>query len=166
MPVHDHHAAVETTRDRKGREGSRVGIILITASLFVIVLGVQAWMERRDQAADDAREDRQVACFELWGQRMVDTIQARTGDDPVGAAKGEEETFGSIQLEKAQQRRDRALDQIILTVIAFREIQPQADDEDFDRVLREYAAAIRNLDRVASEVDVTRASNPYPELHC
>lgn len=145
-------------------QSNRLSVALIAASLFVVAIGVQAYVEKQDQGRDDAREDAQVACFEKWGEDMVDTITTRTGAKRAGtSATG---AAGSIDLERATQRRDRALDQIILTVIAFREIPPQADDADFDRVLEEYAAAIRNLERVSADVDATRADNPYPELHC
>lgn len=168
------HDVDETTQERHSREtreGVRLGAVILICSMFVLLIGGQTFLEQRNDRADEKRisdaVDRLdtrtgqltdlIDCIQTWGQDFADVTTTRVGQNAA---------TGTVDLERAEKRRNDALDQIILTVIAFREIPPQADDEDFDRVLTEYAAAIRNLNKVSREVDVTRASNPYPALEC
>lgn len=151
---------------RNLRDNGRLSVVLVVASLFVVALGIQAWMEQRDQAADDRREDKQVACFEQWGKDFVDTATTRT-DSTIELEAAEK------RLQRAESRRDAGIDRIFLIVIAFREVPPRATEDDFNRALAEYQKALTARDRirdhlegVRDQVDGIRASNPYPELHC
>lgn len=153
---------------RNLRDNGRLSLVLLLAGLFIIVIGAQAYLDGRDNAADQERVDTAVAkletttaCVKTWGENFADATTARVGSDSSSSAAP-----GSIDLEKAEARRDDALDEIILTVIAAREIPPTADTEDFDRVLEEYATAIRQLEKIRRDVDVTRALNEYPDLDC
>lgn len=156
---------------RNLRDNGRLSVILILAGLFVIVIGAQAYVDGRDNRADQRRIDAAVSrledttvelentitCVRAWGEEFATVTTNRVG---AGEPKG------TVDLENAVKRRDQALDQIILTVVAFRQIPPTADDDDFDRVLREYVASIRHLESVRTDVGVTRELNQYPKLDC
>lgn len=161
---HGHHDGGDDPVSREVRRGTHIATLAVVASVLLLIIGGQAYLYQRDQSADDQRVSDAVAelkrttdCVRSWGEDFAETTSTRVG---------ETDAPGAVDLERAQERRDDALDEIILTVIAFREIPPSADDADFDRALREYAAAIRNRDRVQSEVETTRDLNEYPRLEC
>lgn len=133
---------------------TRFVIYLLVASIVVVGIGVQAYLNQRLQERDQAQNRARLSCIQEWGGELVDTVEKRTR--------------ANVRVEKAQQRRDRAEQDIFLVVLRLRSQPPEGTPADFDKALQRYAIALAGLKAAKDATKVTRQENPYvsPELVC
>lgn len=119
--------------------------VLLVAAALMVGFGVQ---QARYQADASERQE----CYETWGRGVIDTLETRLAV--------------TSRVERAEEARADALDNIILTVTALRARPPEAVERDLDTTLSRFAAAKARLERVTEQAARTRSNNPYPQLRC
>lgn len=127
-------------------------LILMSAAIVMLGLGVQQIQFQRDADARAEEAQRIDVCYETWGRDMITTLETRV------TATG--------KVEKKEQVKDAALDAIILVVAALRADPPTAVEGDFDRTLVRFADAKAALEEQREKAETTRDENPYPVLNC
>jgi len=142
-PVNDPETAppAPTRRSRT----SRLAIIILVASALLIGFGVQQGIYQHEQ-------NEQAKCIAAYNA-TVETVRDRRID-------------AQDRLDQAQEAKDNANDNVLLTVLALRRQPPEAVIGDLDRVLTEFAAARAKRDRIRNATETVVAENPYPTLAC
>lgn len=144
-PVNDKHPIRERIRGR-GPTAGAVALFLVLGGVVTIAFGVQ-------QAGYQQQATERDQCYETWGQDVITTLDTRF--------------TASKKKERADERRDDALDAIILTVAAFQEEPAPANAErKFRAVILEFVRAKLHRDKVKRDLDTTRRDNPYPVIDC
>lgn len=146
-----------THDQRRRRDFYGIVIIVFLVALALIALQMyqaQGAQDDRDAARAETQKDlaAYAECMSAWGEDLVSTVRTR-----YSATKAE---------NKAKAQRDKAMDDIVLTVVAARRVPPEATSADFTRVLAQYVKALRNKARVEAEANATRERNPYPKPQC
>lgn len=137
--------------ERRGSTPSWIILVLVAA---LVAVGVGVGVVTTNRAADAAAAERtaafagQTACLNRWAADFTDTLNARVD--------------ASRLLDRAEQRRDRALDRVIEVSAALRRIPPESVEADLTRALENADAARRNLAEVRADTEQTRTDNPYP----
>ena len=120
-------------------------VALLIAASVLIGLAIQQTLYQRSA-------NEQEACYNSWGEELSTTITTRTD--------------ANIRLQRASRRREEAVDNIILIVIALRRTPPEAADRDLTRVLAQFAQAKQQLDKAQRSAVRAQTNNPYPLLDC
>lgn len=158
-----------TTQDQPRRGASfRVGLVVLVASIVLIVIGGQAYLNQRADddkdrkiAAQTAEIEAQAAklqgvqgCLADWADDLTTTIQARSGTN--------------VRLRNAQKRKDRADDRVTDVFVDAVLTQPPPPQDrlllDITAALKGYVKQKEHLATVQGEVSETTAANPYPVL--
>lgn len=121
--------------------GRLIVTVFVLAALLIGFGGQQYWAQHESAKHDE--------CITRWGGRVIEAAQSRSD-----AAR---------RLEGAQQRRDEALDNIILVVIGLRAKPKTATLKDFKESLVEFANAKAHLSSVQEDVTRKRENNPFPQ---
>lgn len=175
MP-HRHHPDEhdDRTDDETGAaaSSSRVAVVLILASLFVVAIGAQAFIAARDNAARDAETARENAARDAADREYADCL-TEFADDLVATLQAVRKVNRDVLA--AQVRKDAALDRVFeLTRQA--QASGATDNEEVDpAILKEYRAVVR--ERVAAQAAYdaalrksreTQKENPYvsPKVVC
>lgn len=145
------------------RENRRitVGLILIAAASFIIVIGAQAWLAQRENADQDRQDRAYAECLTAWADDVVDALETRTE--------------ANRELDTARDRKDKLLDRLI--VISSQAQQYDAQDksdlppkllERYERTLAARVDAQRDFDQLRANLVRVRARNPYvsPRVSC
>jgi hypothetical protein len=137
-------------------------VVVLVASILVLVIAIQSYFFQKAEAgrrdADRARTakvEAESACFQVWADDMRDAVTLAR-------------SF-TKDLELALERRNEAVDQIVLDVVAGQAIPegqepPPAVLTDFRKDLQEFVEARANLVQVKKTVDQDRLENPFPTL--
>lgn len=145
-----------------------LSLIAIIVGLFVIAIGVQAYLVVDDNKDRDAADREYADCLTRFAGDLVDTIETRTD----ATARLER---ASARLDEAGEQKDAATDEVFRIVLLARRTPPEATEQQFDAAL---AARVRAQDRYAevktavadvrAEVEDVRAANPYekPKAVC
>jgi hypothetical protein len=158
-PIMADKTAAAATPEKVKEPVTRLFVVLIVSMMLVLSLGVQQWVYQH--ARDEAQLDRdkhdlqEQTCLQLWADEMRESITLAR-------------SF-TKELEAALERRNEAVDAIILIVVDFQAV-PEGDDpppqlvEKFNAALAEFVAARTNLVEVKATVDRKRLENPFPKL--
>lgn len=145
-----------------------LSIVAIIVGLFVVAIGVQAYLVMQDngqrdraRAEQDAADRRYADCLTNFAADLVNTLQA-----------GRE---SAVDLEAARARKDRALDQLIAITARAQATGAQTQAElpprlvsRYERVLAERVDAQRAYNRAVRHAQQTREDNPLvsPKVVC
>lgn len=131
----------------RARRNLAIIIILITACMVLVGFGVQQSLYQRDV-------ERRGECLDAWGEEFSAAIEKRSSV--------------SVRVEKAEQARARAIDAIVLTLIAVRsdDVGRKRAEREISRVLLDFAKTKNRVDRVRDRANRTRQVTEYPELDC
>lgn len=132
-------------RTPRGPTAGAVILVILLAAAVLVGFGIQ------QSAFQRAASDRD-SCYEEWGRDLATVNTASRG--------------ATVALDRARERRDNAVDSIVLVFIGLRAHPPKAHLRDLNAVLVEFAAAKANLDKVTERVKQTRVENQPPRLHC
>lgn len=151
-PASEHHSL---------RQSLSVPLVVLVACLFIIGIGAQAYVAERDNAERDResleRDKRDAAyaqCLTDFAEDLVATLEVR------GAA--------IARLQRAQQRKDEALDRLLRVVELRQRTPPQATDADFHAALVDRVRAQDHFNEVAERITEVREANPFksPKVEC
>ena len=152
-----------------------LSLIAIIVGLFVVAIGVQAFLvqQARDDAAQarndfdkeqlkqDAKDQAYSECLTNFAADLVDTLQA--GRD------------ATARLNNARDRKDKALDQLIVISAKAQATGAQTQDQlppglvrRYERVLAERVAAQKAYNQASRNYVQTRQANPLvsPKVVC
>lgn len=150
----------------KRRDRLRVGLILIVASVFMVSIGVSAALfQVQSNSADKAFAARQE-CLNDFGTKFSDAANARSD-------VATEVADAQSARDAAELKRDNALDHVIIVVIQARKTPPEATAADFDKALKDFAAAKDELiqaqktfDKLTKKFESVKNAKPYPKATC
>lgn len=139
----------------------RNNIVLVLSSFIVIVLAVQIWLAQQDDAARDREQERQdhrdrayAECLSQFASELVEALERRTS--------------AATAVERAEERKDAALDSLLSITELSRRRPPKATAAEFDQALRARVAAQEQYERVRSQQRATRRQFDFqnPEVVC
>lgn len=153
------HMDDETPAPRpRGPRGPTPGalvLILLVAAGVIVTFGVQQSIYQEGQKRDAERIADVTACTQEWGRDVITTLEGRTKITKV--------------LEAAVERRNDAVDNVILSVLGLRNSPNLTDEqrsERFGDALLAFADAKTELDTIRDDVRKARNRTPYPQLEC
>jgi hypothetical protein len=152
---HDEDTSVYPHREHRHHDrGPTLGaviLVIIVASLTLVGFGIQ-------QSSFQEGIGSQTDCIEDWGANLVQVTEDRVS--------------ALTDLEQAEERRDDAVDAVLLFVTNYagkadpNDNPPKQVYAEYVRLLKEFAKTRKELDRVRETVREERRDNPYPEMSC
>lgn len=152
----DGHPAIELHQEPhvSTRTPTWPATLFVVLSIVLVAVGAQAWNAQHQQRVRDARDRAYADCLTGFASDLVETLEARSG--------------AYMREQGAKDARDRAVDNVVYTVILTRKHPPAASSRDLTRALAAAAKARAHLDVVAERSAKVRAANSYvlPQAVC
>lgn len=130
----------------------RVLAVIVLMGAIITTFGIQQARYQQQQEEFNQRSNALFECVSDWGDHLIsDIYTARRLNTAIS---------------EAETKRDDAVDNVLLVVIALQAVPPEANEQDFSDALMEFVRTKTALVKEKRQAARARASNPYEKMNC